>query len=86
MSQLKVGFARVDVTPMMGILMEGYYSDREAEGVLDPLQVVALALAEGDNKALMLTIDNCVLWPDVAEAYKKHICETTGVPENIIAP
>ena len=34
---LKVGFSRVDVTPPLGSYISGYYYDRFAKGVLDPL-------------------------------------------------
>ena len=37
MNTLLAGFSRVDITPMLGIGMAGYYVPRKAEGVLDPL-------------------------------------------------
>ena len=39
MSQLKAGFARVNITPMMGIRMRGYFHERLADGVLDDLEL-----------------------------------------------
>ncbi|MBQ2786307.1 MAG: hypothetical protein IJF02_07375 [Oscillospiraceae bacterium] len=44
MNTLKAGFARVNVTPMMGIKMRGYFKPRYVEGVLDDLEINALAL------------------------------------------
>ena len=39
MRQLQAGFARADVTPMMGIGISGYYVPRNARRVLDALEV-----------------------------------------------
>mgnify|MGYP003293920263 CR=1 FL=1 len=48
MNNLSVGFARVNITPMMGIGIVGYFVPRFADGVLDELYINALALeAEG---------------------------------------
>ena len=35
MNTLRAGFARVNITPPMGIFVEGYYKERYADGVLD---------------------------------------------------
>ena len=53
MNVLQAGFARVNVTPMMGIPMRGYFKVRLAEGVLDDLEINALALACGETKMLL---------------------------------
>ena len=37
MSQLFAGFSRVNITPMLGIFVTGYFKPRYAEGVLDEL-------------------------------------------------
>ena len=49
MSQLYAGFSRVDITPMLGIGMGGYYIPRFVEGVRDNLEINALALACGEE-------------------------------------
>ena len=80
MNTLQAGFARVNVTPRMGIFVRGYYKPRYADGVLDDLEVNALALACGDSKVLLLSIDHCGLDKDTCTAYRNHISEVTGVP------
>ena len=47
MSGLKAGFARLDATPMLGIPVRGYYQVRLADGVLDPIELNALAISCG---------------------------------------
>ena len=44
MNCLKVGFGRVNITPMLGIPMEGYFTPRFAESILDDLELNVLAL------------------------------------------
>ena len=79
-NQLYAGFARVNITPMMGIGLAGYYQEREADGVLDDIEINALALQCGEDKALLLSIDHLGLESDVTTDYRKHIEEVTGVP------
>ena len=54
---MKAGFARVDITPPLGTFISGYYQDRFAKTVLDPLEVNMLAFADGENRALIAQID-----------------------------
>ena len=50
--EFKVGFARVDITPPLGNFMPGYYKDRFAKEVLDPLQINMVAFSDGKTTAL----------------------------------
>ena len=45
--EFKAGFARVDITPPLGSFMPGYYVDRRAKQVLDPLQINCEAFSDG---------------------------------------
>ena len=84
MNGLKAGFARVNATPMMGIGMRGYFEKRYAEGVLDELEITALALGCGDERALLISMDICAIPRECALAFKAHIAETVSIPaENI---
>ena len=80
MNTLQAGFARVDVTPMLGIGIAGYYVPRKADGVLDPLQINALALSCGEEKALLMSIDHCGIVKEVLNPMIEHICAVTGLP------
>ena len=59
MATFKAGFARVNVNPMMGIPIRGYFQERFASGILDDLEINALALACGETKMLLMTLDCC---------------------------
>ena len=49
--EFKAGFARVDITPPLGSFMPGYYVDRRAKQVLDPLQINCVAFSDGKEIA-----------------------------------
>ena len=57
------GFARTDITPLLGIGISGYYVPRFAEGVLDSLEANALALRCGEKILVFISVDNCGLAP-----------------------
>lgn len=84
MNTLQAGFARVNVTPPLGIFVRGYYKPRYAEGVLDDLEINALALACENSKVLLLSIDHCGLDKETCTVYRQHISDVTGVPINCI--
>ncbi|MBQ3424733.1 MAG: hypothetical protein IJH38_06015 [Clostridia bacterium] len=80
---LMAGFSRVDVTPLMGIGISGYYVPRTASGVLDPLEANVLALRCGDESLLLIALDNCGLAPTAVYGdCRRHIAAATGVAED----
>ncbi len=84
MNTLYAGFGRVNVTPMMGIPIVGYYKERRAEGVLDELEINALALGCGEQKVVLLSIDNCSIPQEICDYFRSHISEVTGLPVQAI--
>ena len=54
---LKAGFARIDITPQLGTYIAGYYAQRQANGVIDPLLASALVVDDGEKRAAILSID-----------------------------
>lgn len=84
MNHLSVGFARVNITPMMGIGIVGYFVPRFAEGVLDDLYVNALALRAGADTAVLLTLDNCGISRDVAMDFAASVSKAAGIPEEAV--
>ena len=81
MNCLKAGFCRLDVTPMLGIDIRGYFQNRTADGVRDPLEANFLALGCGEDKTILVSVDNCGFDAPEAEALIRSICESTGLPE-----
>ena len=54
-NNLQVGYARVNVTPPLGVNLAGYYKVRFADGVLDELEVCAVAVKAGDDTVIVVT-------------------------------
>ena len=84
MNTLSAGFARVNVTPMMGIGIIGYFVPRFAEGVLDELYVNALALEAGGEKVVLLSLDNCGIAREVAQDFATSISKAVGIRDEAI--
>ena len=78
---LKAGFSRVDITPPLGIGISGYYVERHAAGVLDPLEANALAVGCGDDICVLVAIDTC---GSAETKYytqaRKLVSESAGIP------
>ncbi len=82
---LAAGFGRVDVTPMMGIGLSGYYVPRRASRVLDALEVCALALQCGGERAVLLSVDNCGVSPtSVFDACRGRVAQALGIPASSV--
>lgn len=77
---LKAGFARVDMTPPLGSPMAGYFEYREAEGILDPLELNAIAVTDGENTILVVTADILYTNEVFATNVRQCIEKRTGVP------
>ncbi len=80
MSGLKAGYAKVNINPMLGIAIEGYYVPRFAKGILDDLEAGALALACGDARILLISVDVCGIGAELSKRYRLAIEAATGVP------
>ena len=65
------GASKKDITPPVGTLLYGYRPDLESTSVHDPLSVTALAVANEDETALLLTVEvgdiNTALCDDTRE-------------------
>ena len=80
----KVGYGKVNVTPPMGIDVRGYFKVRKADGVLDELEAVSIAMSLGDKKVVMIAVDNCSLPNDFIAEARARIFNKTGVPKEAI--
>ena len=76
----KAGFAHVDITPAIGTPLAGYYSRRASDGVLDPLYARCVAVSDGENRAIVLSIDNLHLYDAAFKQVRDAVSQKTGVP------
>ena len=85
MNTLQAGFSRVNITPALGTPLSGYYKARYAEGVLDELEINALALSAGENTVVLMAADLCFIGKPEQAAVCAAVCEATGLaPHQIV--
>ena len=84
MNNLKVGYAEVNINPALGIGVYGYYVPRFAKGFLDDLKAMALSLACGDKKVVLVALDLGAIHSELVEEVTVRIEEETGVPRKNI--
>ncbi len=77
---IQAGFARVDVTPPLGSPLSGYFYARYADGVLDPIQLNALAFGNGTDTAIIITCDFIGMVMSKSNEMREAIAARTGVP------
>lgn len=63
----RVGAAQVDITPLIGTPLAGYYSTRLATGTHDPLHAKAIAISQGERTVALVACDLTNLPPEVIE-------------------
>ena len=79
---MQIGYAEIDITPPVGEEMAGYgfYLNRRATGILDPLRARALALAVGPAQAVVVQLDLIGLSAAFVAALRARITARTGLP------
>ncbi|MCR4805601.1 MAG: hypothetical protein K5981_08100 [Clostridia bacterium] len=80
----KAGFARVNITPPMGIPIAGYYQLRLAERVLDELEANVIAVSDGKETLLLLSVDLIEMPSAFCEPACARISAVTGVARDHI--
>lgn len=78
-SEIRVGVAMVDITPPLGIPMAGYYHERGADGVLDPLRSKALVIESGGERAALVVLDLISIRRAITDRARADIEKTTGI-------
>jgi len=75
--ELRVGVAKVAITPPTGIPMAGYYSERGAQGVHDELNAKAIVLEMGGKRAGLVVLDLITTPRQLVENTRREIEKTT---------
>jgi len=70
----------LDITPPLGTPLAGYYEQRLADGVRDPLSLNALALSDGESTAVMITADMLGIRRTYSEEIRNLVAERVGIP------
>ena len=75
-----VGAAREDITPKIGTLLYGYVPDSVSTSIHDGLETVAAAFAQGDTKALLVTISVGDFGTALCDELRERIGKENGLP------
>ena len=81
---LKAGFARLDITPPFGTPLDGYFSIRLTSGVLDPIELNAIALNDGEKTVVMISADMLGIAITDAKYIKEQMQKRLGLPEECV--
>ncbi len=84
MNKLQVGFKRTDITPPLGAPVDGYTFMRYSEGVLDALEVNAVALSDGERTVLLIALDLMLVSNSYAKELAEKIEAATAVPADAV--
>src|SRR6516165_500207 len=83
--RLRVGLAEADITPPKGFPVAGYYHERLATGIHDPLKARALVFRTEKVQAAVVTCDLTGIAMDLTAEVRRRASVRTGIPaENII--
>lgn len=84
MNKLKAGFARLDITPPLGVNISGYYKQRIADGILDSLYASAIAVSNGCDTVVVISLDIIGIGKETMDVYRKFIAEKNAIPYEAI--
>ena len=82
---LGAGLAEVDITPPVGYRMDGYFNERLATGVKDPLRAKAVVFAQADTKFALVVADVLGLPQSLSGEVRTRAATLTGIPASHIA-
>jgi hypothetical protein len=81
--EFSVGIGSMDITPPLGTSLSGYSAARYADGILDPLEAIAVAFSDGTNKAVVISADIINL-RGYFDLYREAVAADTGLsPEAV---
>ncbi|MCL4177058.1 MAG: neutral/alkaline non-lysosomal ceramidase N-terminal domain-containing protein [Verrucomicrobia bacterium] len=69
-----------DITPPLGIPLAGYYHERGADGLRDPLYSRALTITRQDQTMALVTLDLIGITREITDAARDAIHQTCGIP------
>ena len=72
---LQVGYSKISITPTYEVGLGGYSDaeSRTAQGFIDYIYTICVAVTSGDETILIYTIDNCAAPRDVADPIREVV-------------
>lgn len=79
-NSIEAGAAEIEITPPIGMRMAGYFDERFATGVHDPLKAKAIVLREGNKQVAMVFCDLVGISLNVTTNARAQASKRTGIP------
>ena len=81
---LKAGFARIDITPTLGTTLAGYFYDRPADGILDPLLATAVVFDNEEKRIAVVSVDNLGFAQPLMSRVREQIAQKIETPKEAV--
>ena len=81
---MKAGFAKIDITPPLGAVLNGYYTERYADRVIEPLYVSTVSYSDGTSTALTISLDISEILQIDMDDIRSRVSACTGLPTEAI--
>jgi len=83
--RFSAGAATSNITPRLGVSINGHFNDRAAKHIHDELHARCLVLNDGQTRLAIVVCDSCMIPREVLDAAKALIQQRTGIlAENIL--
>src|SRR5688572_10147141 len=83
--RFSAGAAASNITPRLGVSINGYFNDRLARHIHDELQARCLVLNDGQTRLAIVVCDSCMIPRKLTDAARALIHQRTGIlPENVL--
>ena len=81
---MKAGFAKIDITPPLGAVLNGYYTERYADRVIEPLYVSTVAYSDDTSTALTVSLDISEILQIDMDDIRARVSACTALPVEAI--
>ncbi len=83
--QLRAGAVTSNITPPLGVSINGNFQDAKAAYIHDELHARCLVLDNGDTRIAFVVVDSCLIPREIFDDAKRMIHEQTGLaPDHIL--
>lgn len=81
----RAGAAVANITPWMGVSINGNMTDHKGTGAHDQLHARAIVLDDGKTRLAIVVADSCMIYREIFDVAKKLVHERTGLAvENML--
>jgi hypothetical protein len=80
--QLRAGAAASNISPWLGLSINGGFTDHKATNIHDELHARCLVLDNGETRIGLVVVDSCMVPREIFDDAKRIIEKETGIPAN----